>query len=317
MSVGQARSAERRCVLIRYRLFKRALAIAALLCPWAGLNAQDFNLLLKRTHEPRPVTVQAVHRPELLPQSTVSFGEGLIESAWLANATSRYAHGVLGDALEASRLVIRLRDGREVSHELAQTRVFEDLSLRLQDLDGDGLEEIIVVESDKNLGASLAVYGLLGDTLALRSRAPFIGKPNRWLNPLGVGDLDGDGELEIALVLTPHIGGILQIYRYNEPELSFITSQSGYSTHSLGSVELALGQVVTLPEGDYLLLPNQQKNTLVLLNMQDDLLHPQTQVELPGRMRSALVPMTQNTYWFEIEDGESYVVEIVSPPVQQ
>ncbi|PMR68583.1 hypothetical protein CR158_22340 [Halomonas heilongjiangensis] len=37
--------------------------------------------------------------------------------------------------------------------------------------------------------------------------------PNRWLNPVGVADLSGNGEAEIAAVTTPHIGGVLRVYR--------------------------------------------------------------------------------------------------------
>ena len=35
----------------------------------------------------------------------------------------------------------------------------------------------------------------------------------RWLNPVGVPDLDGEERAEIAAVITPHIGGTLKVYR--------------------------------------------------------------------------------------------------------
>jgi hypothetical protein len=46
---------------------------------------------------------------------------------------------------------------------LPETEVFEDLAPRLADLDGDGKAEIIVVQSHRDLGARLAVYGLTPD----------------------------------------------------------------------------------------------------------------------------------------------------------
>jgi len=59
--------------------------------------------------------------------------------------------------------------------------------------------------------------------------------PNRWLNPLGVGDFDGDGRLDIALVATPHIGGRLRLYRYQPGRLTLFAERSGVSTHRIGS----------------------------------------------------------------------------------
>ena len=104
-----------------------------------------------------------------MPHSRVARGERDIAAAWFAGATDRYAHGVLGDAIEAARLMVETRAGRRLQFELPAHRVFEDLEPRLADLDGDGRDEIIVVESDINLGASLAVYALAGDRLVKRA----------------------------------------------------------------------------------------------------------------------------------------------------
>ena len=49
---------------------------------------------------------------------------------------------------------------REVVYQLPFHRVFEDRLPRLADLDGDGRDEIIVVESDAIRGAALVVLGL-------------------------------------------------------------------------------------------------------------------------------------------------------------
>jgi hypothetical protein len=61
-----------------------------------------------------------------------------------------------------------------------------------------------------------------------------IGAPNRWLNPVGVADLDGDGVAEIAAVTTPHIGGVLRIYRRTGEVLAEVTSLAGFSNHEYG-----------------------------------------------------------------------------------
>jgi hypothetical protein len=44
------------------------------------------------------------------------------------------------------------------------------------------------------------------------SLATFL-RPPRRLNPVGFGDFDGDGAMEVAYVQTPHIGGILIVMR--------------------------------------------------------------------------------------------------------
>src|SRR5690606_28377321 len=116
-----------------------------------------------------------------------------IRAASYAGPTTRYDHGVLGDAVEWGTLVLRTdRVTRRIV--LPPDRVFEDLTPRLADLDGDGAPEVITVETDLTLGARLAIYGESG----LIAATPFIGRPHRWLAPLGAADLDGDGRVEIA-----------------------------------------------------------------------------------------------------------------------
>ena len=134
---------------------------------------------------------------------------GDIRWAGYSDATDRYRHGVLGDALEAGGLRVEagVRGPCDLAVILPEHSVFEDTGPRIVDLDGDGRNEVIVVESHRSLGASLAVYGLRGGTLAKLTATPYIGRANRWLAPIGVGaaDLDGDGFFELAYVDRPHL----------------------------------------------------------------------------------------------------------------
>ena len=82
-----------------------------------------------------------------------------IARAWLAEPTTRYDHGILGDKIEAGALVIESRDGKRQTVRLKDDAVFEDLEPRLADLDGDGHDEIVVVKSYLKRGSSLAVIG--------------------------------------------------------------------------------------------------------------------------------------------------------------
>ena len=149
---------------------------------------------------PPPSDSTVITRPDQLPQSRLAHGHRNIVTAWFAGQTDRYQHGVFGDKLEASRLVVETAEGEQVDVVLPVNLVFEDVEPRLADVNGDNSDEILVVESDVQLGASLAVYGIVEGQLVRIAATPFIGKPHRWLNPVGVGDFDGDGHADIALV---------------------------------------------------------------------------------------------------------------------
>ena len=95
---------------------------------------------------------------------------------------------------------------------LGPNSVFVDRLARLAEVDGDGRDEVIVVRSYLDAGAALAVYEVRGGALRRMAEAPAIGRPSRWLNPVGLADFDGDGVPELAAVITPHIGGILKTY---------------------------------------------------------------------------------------------------------
>jgi hypothetical protein len=71
---------------------------------------QDVELTIQPVEA--PAIVEATQeRPDQLPHSRVAHGHKDIKAAWLSHPTDRYPHGVLGDALEASRLVVETRSG--------------------------------------------------------------------------------------------------------------------------------------------------------------------------------------------------------------
>ncbi|MFQ5759738.1 MAG: FG-GAP repeat domain-containing protein [Acidiferrobacterales bacterium] len=257
-----------------------------------------------------PQEFVAMEKPEQLPQSRVARGSRDIATVWLAGATNRYQHGVLGDDLEASRLVIELRDGKTLDFELPVTRVFEDLEPRLADLDGDNVDEILVVESDTHLGASLAVYAVVGNKIIRRAATPFLGRSNRWLNPVGVGDFDADGRLDIVLVATPHIGGILRLYRFTIPTLSQFAEVAGVSNHRIGSTELGLGQVVSGSDRDRLLVPDQSRRSLILFEWSSSGLRELTRVTLPAPVSSSLKAVSRHVWRFRLQDGRHMEVRL-------
>ncbi|QPC95946.1 hypothetical protein [Mesorhizobium sp. INR15] len=71
-------------------------------------------------------------------------GAGAVR-AWYGRPTIRYAHGVLGDAIEAGSLIAIDEGGRRDELVVPQTQVFEDITARLADLDGDGHNEVVAI----------------------------------------------------------------------------------------------------------------------------------------------------------------------------
>jgi hypothetical protein len=175
--------------------------------------------------------------PDMLPDGEVSEGKGAIRRAWLTGPTERYQHGILGDRLEASGVGVERADGKFLYFELPADSVFEDRRARLFDFDGDGADEVIVVKTYLDAGATLSVLEVNGDSLELAAEAPPIGLSNRWLNPAGAGDFDGDGRTEVAYVETPHIGGTLILYEYDGARLKKDGAARGFSNHAIGSRE--------------------------------------------------------------------------------
>ncbi|MFB6149175.1 MAG: hypothetical protein ABEJ48_05880 [Halobacteriales archaeon] len=189
-------------------------------------------------------------------------GDGRV--AVLTGATTRYSHGALGDPLEAGRItVLDIDDELAVSEEITieDEAVVEGIAPILADLVGEGQRDIHVTVSDDRSGARQVVYGMDGTK---RASGPGIGSGFRWRHQLAVAPFGPSGQRELAVVKTPHIGGVAEFYRPDDGSLSIAATREGYSTHALGSRNLD-GALA----GDFdddgrveLLLPNQQQNAL-------------------------------------------------------
>ena len=160
-----------------------------------------------------------------------------IKDARYGEPTDRYAHGILGDAIEFGALTLSMADGRKITIRLPLDRVFEDVAPRLYDLDGDGDHEVIVVETQANSGAQLAIYDDTGKIAA----TPHIGRSNRWLSPIGAADLDGDGNVEIAYIDRPHLAKTLRVWRFKANELTHVADLPGLTNHRIGEPDIGGG----------------------------------------------------------------------------
>lgn len=215
------------------------------------------------------------HTP--IPHSTVATaaGDGIVK-AMLACETDRYAHGVLGDAIEAGCLVVEDEMGKVYSYALPDQQVFEDLSPRIADINADRRNDVVLVRSDSSEGAALSVYTLseTDEGMAIEElvATPPIGRANRWLAPVGVADFNNDGAMDIAYVQTPHIGGILKVWSIVDNEFQQIAEARGFSNHAIGSTRVSTAKVADFNNDGVMdmALPDQARQNTVIVS-----LHPE------------------------------------------
>ncbi len=206
-----------------------------------------------------------------LPDSRI-VSNGVVTVA-LVGPSDRYAHGVLGDELEATGLGILDADGPRTTIKIDEPDVIEAVSPMLADVDGDGTDEIVVTLSNADDGARLAAYSVAGELVA---ETAAIGQGNRWRNLLAVAPIGPNGEIEVIDVRTPHIGGTLQFFQFDAssggPQLRRVAAIEQYSTHTIGSRNLDLG-IVADGDGDDALdvvLPTQDLRSLAVVSRTDD-----------------------------------------------
>ena len=164
--------------------------------------------------------------------------------AVLASPTDRYAHNVLGDAIEAAAVEwVDVCDDTSGRIAVPDVDVIEGIAPMLADIDGDDEIEILVTLSNSSGGARLAAYELDGSLLA--ESAP-IGQGNRWRNQLAVAPFGPEGQIEILDVQTPHIGGILQAFQLVEGDggasLERVAASAGaFTSHPIRTRNLDMG----------------------------------------------------------------------------
>ncbi len=249
--------------------------------------------------QPRVQIIAPPAAAQRLPGSQAIRGQKNIQWAWLGSPTLRYPHTALGAATHAGSLHVLVGTASGATRELVYTlplnRVFEDRVPRLVDLDGDGSDEVIVIESDVLKGSAMVVLsvsnpvagpagshslvaaGTGGASVNLTevARGPNTGSTFRWLNPVGVADFDGDGRPDIAGVITPHVGGMLTLYNFRPPKLEPYAQTMDVSNHRMGDVEQQLAVIVE---------QNGSRPTIIVPDMQLKALHA-LRWEAPGKWK--------------------------------
>lgn len=238
---------------------------------------------------------------------TAASGEG-IQRAWYSEPADRYPHGALGDGIEGGALMAEDLYGRDYIVRLGPTEVFEDLTPRVVDIDGDGSNEVIAIRSSVRSGAAVVVYGLSGSRLIERAATEPIGRPNRWLNIAGIADFTGNGQLDIAIVKTPHIGGRLEILAWSRNELKVVDSADGFSNHVFGSQDQGLSAVASV-DGDRipdLILPSAARDAMRMVTAAGGKIRDIARLPLPGRVVTTIGLLSRSpspTFATGLDDG--------------
>lgn len=158
-------------------------------------------------------------------------------SATFIRPTNLYGHGVLGDDLEWSGLILTGPKKHDTFLIGLTDEVFEDVAPRLADFDGDGVPEAVVVQSHPEKGAQLAIYNRNGKIAA----TPYIGTRYRWLAPIGVADFNGDGDMDVAYVDRPHLAKTLRVWSFRNAALVEIATLKGVTNHRIGEEKITSG----------------------------------------------------------------------------
>lgn len=182
--------------------------------------------------------------------------------AVLTQPTRRYDHGVLGDGLEAGSLSV-LAPGTEVSGSIRPESggVFEAVAPLWFEFRGEEL--LAVSESVDGEGSRISVYRPSGELVAA---GPFVGEGQRWRHLLAAGPFGPGGDVELAVVLTPHIGGTVEFYSLSpeDEELEIAASVPGYASHRIETrnLDTALAGDLDGDGGLELLVPSNDYTSL-------------------------------------------------------
>lgn len=175
----------------------------------------------------------------------------------------RYPHAVLGDDVEATRVLWLDRNTlapmRTIT--LDAPEVFEDRRLRTWRW-ANGRPGLVTMRSGPH-GAQLAVIAAStreASALEIAATGPFIGQRNRWLSPASVTE----DAAEVWAVHTPHIGGVLHRYRPEGGRLLMERFTRGVTNHRMGERELDVSARI----GRWLVLPDLSWHALAIIDLQ-------------------------------------------------
>lgn len=166
---------------------------------------------------------------------------GYVNEARFEGPTQRYPHNIMGSLSAHTDLVVSWARCKTCPTEdpplrarLPESLVFEDFAPRAVDMNGDGQPELLVVESDQQDGARLALWAVQDGHLVRTAHSDFIGQRFRWLAPIGVADFHGNGTLLVAYIEKPHLDKVLRLVRLDGERFVPVEHLAGVTNHQIG-----------------------------------------------------------------------------------
>lgn len=223
---------------------------------------------------------------------------------------TRYDHGVLGDRIEATRMLWldrhTLRTLRELT--LPAPYVFEDIAPRaVTTAQGVALLTMRSGGSGTRL-ALVAADPADAKRLRLAAIGDPIGGPHRWLAPTT------DGR-HLMGVHTPHVGGVLHAYDLDGDRLAATPIAGGVANHRIGTRELDLA----VWSGTTLIVPSQDGRRLRVFDAAQRW-SEQPSIDLPSPVvmtadRGTRIPHgspgSRRAFAALLDDGSAYRIEEV------
>jgi hypothetical protein len=232
-----------------------------------------------------------IHNSPLYDSRILSNGSDCI--LFLTGPTQGYRHGVLGDTTEASGFAV-IKAGKVHTRAKVQGGVIEGTSAIWVDMDGDNEREVVLTVSDSKSGSRIELYSEEGKRVA---SGPSVGLGYRWRHQIAVAPFGPGGEMEIATVKTPHIGGTVEFFRLDGNQLKLAASIHGYSSHVIGlrNLDMALAGDMDSDGQIELLVPTLDLNALAGIKRIGNRAVEAWRVVLPGRLATNIAVGEMNS----------------------
>ena len=207
---------------------------------------------------------------------------------------ANYAHGALGDKIEATSITL-LRSDPDVhiirTIQLPPGTVFEGLYPLWLDLDSDGEMEIVITlcNNSDGEGARIVVLNEHGTILSKGHLSP-----GGWRHQLAAIPMSENRSWQIADIQKPHVQKIVYFYEYALGNLEVVGSKKGYSSHMYPSRNLDMTRA-----GDFdadgiieLLVPSAEHTHLHALSAKGNAVQDKWNLDIGGEIRTNLQTVT-------------------------
>ncbi|MBT3275808.1 MAG: hypothetical protein HN368_21845 [Spirochaetales bacterium] len=224
----------------------------------------------------------------------------------LTGNSDRYSHGILGDNVEATGFEVYDNSSQISNFEVPSNRVFETLRPLIADVipENPGVE-IILTSSNHLEGSRIEIYSQEGEFLG---NSDSIGRGFRWLHVIAAAPFSSNSKQYIAIVRTPHINGILELYFWNGNHLVKEASTGNVSTHQIGSDNLNMALVSNFDStpGPEFLIPSFDFRSLVIIKYTFGELSEVKRFDLPGRIATNIFfdNIQSNSIWVGLANGK-------------